>query len=378
MTPPGIVARLMAAVAPAPAPYLALEQNPGRCLFSVPIPVIEAEEKMMQLLSQHTARLTEMLKDGDGVTSTQGKKTSGIPLSLSQFRTAGHTRKAKLLSCVAAALAFLAAPVCAQTYEVVDYPGSIYTSVSGGPTQNGDVVGTYAASDNTLHGFLRNKKGGFTLINYPGAVQTQINGIVNSTGEIVGQWSGPGLTRWHGFVLDKKGNYTAVDFPDSSGAAIGGMNTRGDMIGSYFDSFIGYGAFVQDKNGAITVLTHPDATILAGATINSSGDTVSKCALPGYTKFVACLIRNGKLTIIDYPGSASTLPGGGDSVNDVTGVFLDQQGYAHGFLYIDGNYTSFDMPGALHTYGMSIGSQKEVVGQFTDASFRTYGFIRRP
>jgi hypothetical protein len=318
--------------------------------------------------------------DQDVVTSTQGKEMSAFPLSLSLFRTTGRTRKARFLSCVAAALAIVAAPVCAQTYEIVDFPGSAYTSVSGGPTQSGDVVGTYAASDNILHGFLRNKKGGFTLINYPGAVQTQINGIVSSTGEIVGQWSGPGMTSWHGFVLDKKGNYTTIDFPDSTFTAIGGMNTRGEMIGSFVHDAFGNGAFVQDRNGTITRLMHPDAAIWTGASINSNGDTVSTCVPTGHPTyaFVTCLISNGKLTVIDYPGSQLTLPGGGDSVNDVTGTVIDQQGYAHGFLYIDGNYTSFDVPGALTTYGLSIGTQKEVVGRFADTSFRTYGYIRRP
>ena len=57
-----------------------------------------------------------------------------------------------ILFCFATVL-LTAASSFAQ-YTTIDYPGAIYTVVNGGPSPEGDVVGTYEDAAFRVHGFI--------------------------------------------------------------------------------------------------------------------------------------------------------------------------------------------------------------------------------
>ena len=113
-----------------------------------------------------------------------------------------------------------------------------------------------------------------------------------------------------------------------------------------------------------------------GATVSPSGDTVSACTVSG--KGNICLIANGQLTLVYFPGSLGTAPGAGNPENDVVGGFTDTLLKTHGFIWTNGVYTQLDVPGATYTYATGISPKKEVVGYYYDTLGKYHGFIVRP
>lgn len=273
----------------------------------------------------------------------------------------------------AATAAIAAGPAIAATYTTIDYPGAIYTTVNGGPSPQGDVVGTYIDAAHKTHGFLRTAKGTFTSIDYPGAINTQINGWVNPSGSIVGQYVDT-ANKTHGFMLTAKGVFTSIDYPGGTSTVLSGINPEGQVIGNY--CVPGHcGAFTM-SDGVFTPLTYPNTNIYSGSTISPTGATVSACVAEG--KYQLCLIdQSGALTTVFYPGSSWTASGAGNPENDVVGGFIDAHG-THGFLFSGGVYTQLDVPGATSTFATGISPQKFVVGQYYDKAGKSHGFIVRP
>lgn len=273
----------------------------------------------------------------------------------------------------AAAAAFAAAPAVAATYTTIDYPGAIYTSVNGGPSPQGDMVGSYIDTANKTHGFLRSAKGAFTTIDYPGAINTQINGWVSPTGSIVGQYT-DSANKTHGFIMTAKGVFTAVNYPGGTSTTLNGINPEGQVIGAY--CVPGHCGVFTMSGGVFTPLTAPGATLYFGASISPTGATVSACTAAGKNQL--CLIdQTGTLTTIFYPGSFWTSPGAGNPENDLVGGFGDAHG-THGFLFTGGVFTKLDVPGAIYTYATGISPQKVVVGQYFDTANKSHGFVVRP
>ena len=67
----------------------------------------------------------------------------------------------------------------------------------------------------------------FTSIDVPGATDTQANGI-NTGGQIVGTYFDPAT---HGF-LDSGGSFTPIEIPGATGTRAFGINTGGQIVGS--------------------------------------------------------------------------------------------------------------------------------------------------
>jgi len=76
-----------------------------------------------------------------------------------------------------------------------------------------------------------------TNLDVPGGSTTVARGI-NSRGDVVGYWfnhsNGQGAIT-HGFVR-KEGSYVTIDVPGAFGGTIAsGINDRGDLVGGYYD-----------------------------------------------------------------------------------------------------------------------------------------------
>src|SRR5260370_3601373 len=97
--------------------------------------------------------------------------------------------------------------------------------------------------------FLLNN-GVFTIINVPGASDTAAEGI-NSVGQIVGSFADS--TGRHGF-LDTNGVFTKIDFPGTTFTEPFGINNSGQIVGA-FDGSIGH-AFL-DSNGVFSTINFP-------------------------------------------------------------------------------------------------------------------------
>src|SRR5207302_440744 len=93
------------------------------------------------------------------------------------------------------------------------------------------------------HGFLLSG-GSYTTLDVPvpGASQTTAGGI-NPRGDIVGTYV-DSSGHSHGFLLSG-GSYTTLDVPGATFTVAVGVNPRGDIVGFYYDSHFQQHGFLR-------------------------------------------------------------------------------------------------------------------------------------
>ena len=83
-----------------------------------------------------------------------------------------------------------------------------------------------------VHGFLLSQ-GTFTTIDFPGSVFTELSGI-NSKGDIVGNYVDAVELRVHVLLL-RQSNLSTIDFPGAVNTFSASINPEGDIAGGYFE-----------------------------------------------------------------------------------------------------------------------------------------------
>jgi uncharacterized membrane protein len=90
-------------------------------------------------------------------------------------------------------------------------------------------------------------------------------------------------------------------------------------------------------------------------------------------------------TIVQYPGSSSTIGRGINNSGDIVGTYACSPAAgctltgaagtagSHGFLLQDGVYTRIDVPGGTNTIARGISEQGTIIGQYSAAGV-THGF----
>jgi probable HAF family extracellular repeat protein len=73
-------------------------------------------------------------------------------------------------------------------------------------------------------------------------------------------------------------------------------------------------------------------------------------------------LAQGTYTQIDVPGAVATNANGIDVAGHVTGIYVDSDNRAHGFLLNAGVYATIDYPAASFTYLFNINNRGQVVG----------------
>jgi probable HAF family extracellular repeat protein len=148
----------------------------------------------------------------------------------------------------------------------------------------------------------------FTTLDVPGASTTSAAGI-NSRGQIVGFYFDSVDGSEHGFLYDA-GVFTTIDVPLGAGTSLIGINARGQIVGDFSDGGMQRG-FLDDA-GVFTTLDvpFPDARGTLARGINPRGQIVGFYAV-------------GPPEMADAP--------------------------VHGFLYDAGVFTTLDVPGAIFT-----------------------------
>ena len=224
----------------------------------------------------------------------------------------------------------------------IDFPGASLT-VAAAINDPGDIVGQYAlpSAPTERHGFLL-QDGVFSSFDPPGAVFTNALGI-NERGDIVGRYcthlpcAAPGGGSFHGFLL-RDGEFTTVDIAGALETDLFKVNARGQILGGFA---------TPDHKENLALLTNDNQTVLAppggqpvsldNGGVNERGDIVGTyCdfALPclitptGTHGFV---ISGGEFTVIDVPGASATAAVGINARGDIVGSYSDANG-THGFL----------------------------------------------
>jgi uncharacterized membrane protein len=169
-------------------------------------------------------------------------------------------------------------------YTSFDPEGSTFTNVLG-INDRGEIVGRYCTlavcgtvGTGVFHGFLL-KDGEFSPVTFPGSSETDAFKI-NSRGMIYGGFvNGAGEERP---FLSRDGDYVEVELPISNPVSLdnGGMNERGDMVGLYCDGKPPcviiptgtHGFFVSGDS--FETIDFPGARATSAIGINSRGDIV--------------------------------------------------------------------------------------------------------
>jgi uncharacterized membrane protein len=238
------------------------------------------------------------------------------------------------------------------------------------------------------HGAAQARLLAFFNIDVPGAVGTQPSGI-NSRGQIVGSYDDGQTT--HGF-LDDSGVFTTIDVPGALATQAAGINSRGQIVGSYGgNTDIPGGGFLYE-DGVFTAIQvpFPGASGTEALGINPQGQIVGTYV--DSDGFVRGFVDDaGVFTPVDVPfaGTFRTLPRGINSRGQIVGFYARREPpfgrfdfTIHGFLEQGGVFTAIEAPGGDCTHtgttcteANGINPQSQIVGFYVDDAQQEHGFI---
>lgn len=262
-----------------------------------------------------------------------------------------------------------------KTYNLttIDFPNAAATSIGGGISDRGDIVGSYTDSNKKTHGFLLSD-GVFTTIDVPGAASTLARGI-NARGDIVGSYqitpTKPGGDV-HGFLL-RDGVLTTFDYPGHLNTVPQRISATGVIVGCYHDA---------DNMGSMhgmQLTAEGFSAIDVPASMNNGTSPEGNRIAGLYTDMMnhghGYLIEKGVFYSFDVPGSVFTAAWDMNPSGEIVGVYTDAANTTHGFLRAGEDYLSIDFPGATATRAFGINARGDVVGTYVDAAKLTHGFL---
>jgi uncharacterized membrane protein len=224
----------------------------------------------------------------------------------------------------------------------IDYPGSSF-SVASSINDRGDILGWYTVPTDPTgrHGFVL-RDGVFTSFDPPGSTFTNPLGI-NNRGEVTGRFCtladclAPGLGSYHGFLW-QNGVFTLIDVPDANETNAFKPNENGAIVGGFGEG--GNELLFVLKNGQFTTMALPNGKPITqdDGGMNARGDIVgtycgvaSPCLI-GPSDNHGFLLSGDQLTTIDVAGATATALTGINARGDIVGGSTDSNGHSHGLL----------------------------------------------
>jgi hypothetical protein len=129
----------------------------------------------------------------------------------------------------------------------------------------------------------------------------------------------------------------------------------------------------SDREPIIVDIENYRGTALLG--LNRRGHVVGAVQKADLT-FSGFVIRNGALTIFDYPGAQSTQAEGIRKDGTIVGTYV-MDNTSHGFLlHPNGQFTSFDAPQACETFIFDTNDAGDLAGAYVDCTSRQmHGYV---
>lgn len=149
----------------------------------------------------------------------------------------------------------------------------------------------------------------FAKLNYPGSPSTELNGINKwntIVGTAVGSGEAGGTNAMFGFKY-QNGKFSPIRYPGATQTTITGINDNGVIVGGYQKANAQWSGFILEGGTFKTVNLSPG---YVPSDINNEGEIVSGNEI---------LYPDGKLEIIDLPGSAGTSALGINDLGIITG-----------------------------------------------------------
>ncbi|HZU30855.1 MAG TPA: hypothetical protein VFB79_07050, partial [Candidatus Angelobacter sp.] len=312
------------------------------------------------------------------VPALAGDITSLVTFNTSLSTSATGTARASLTS---ATFLYTMAPVIPAprlaplSYANIDLPGLPITEASN-INDAGQIVGLFQDASGVQHGYVTEKKGGFTTIDFPGATSTAVEGI-NNRGDIVGSYTDNAGTL-HGFS-SQNGALATIDFPGAILTLPIEINDKGQVVGEYQSADQGFHGFLLD-NGQFTTIDHGPTSgqfaLSFAAGINNHGDIVGPFFDP--RTFRGFLDSNNTFQELNIPGQGDTEPAAISNAGDIVGTYDDINFVTHGFLRTRGNFQTVDFPGGDFTFALGINSFQQIVGIYADAEGNFHSFLATP
>jgi probable HAF family extracellular repeat protein len=249
----------------------------------------------------------------------------------------------------------------------IDVLGGTWTRLVG-INNEGRMVGDYIDANGILHGVLFNRNV-ISTIDVPGAAGTSALGI-NERGQIVGYYVEADST-WHGFLLEG-GVFTTIDPPAAASAEAVGINDAGTIVGDYVDANGAYHGFIYE-NSTYSSIDFPGASGTSLIKINDPGQMVGYYFVSG-TYHGLLVNADHSMTTFDVRYETDiTTPTDINNRGEIVGLYWDQNGFEHGYVYINGNFTQIDAPGTgTEPFGMN--ERREIVGVYSDTT-ALHGFV---
>ena len=285
-----------------------------------------------------------------------------------------------------------AIPGAVRLSDPPGFPGATAFSTHFAINDHGAVAGIYGDSlpggdgnlpPGSVHGFVKDRRGGVTRFDVPGAREVLAKGI-NNRGQVVGEYvddtAVPGASGLlpagsvHGFIRRPNGRISAFDVPFAYLHDIGDINDRGQIVGYYDDPDRPYnlgGGFLRERDGRITKLDVPGALSTNPRCVNDRGQVVGSYVDAG-TKpnsdgtipqgvIHGFIWERGRYRVFDPAGSVYTEPTGCNDRGQITGGYQDAWGKEHGFLLSRGRTIRLDARGRIDNIAWGINNRGEVV-----------------
>jgi uncharacterized membrane protein len=247
------------------------------------------------------------------------------------------------LFAIAVAVLLSVAPHGAARRDALPLPPHA-TSMALDINNRGDVIGQYFGAG-TIHAFLLSRGRTLSLIDVPGAEGTIVQGL-NSRGNIVGSyWTGVDGEPGHGFIRSPAGQVTTIDVPGGRSTILTGINDHGIAVGYYVEVLPNTDerlrGVVVGRDG-LQIVDNPFAfhTFLTGVT--NSGTIVGYFGNHPAETDHAFLLRRGEWTVVQYPGAQSTQLYGIASDGAAVGAAMFAEEPARAFIYRNERFDDLD------------------------------------
>ena len=185
----------------------------------------------------------------------------------------------------------------------------------------------------------------------------------------------PSLILFSLAVVAHAATWTTIEPPGSTATEVFGINSGGDLVGTYSDSAGSQHGFLL-SGGTFTDVDVPNGTRTAATAINDSRQIVGYFQ-QGVT--VHGFFFDGRNFItLDFPGAWQTKALGINNAAEVVGIYVDNSQHPHGFKWSNGTFLSIDVPGSDNTSLTGINNFDHMVGYFFDRHGVSQAFMLNP
>lgn len=278
-----------------------------------------------------------------------------------------------VLACMVAAAAADQPPLTFK-FKKFNVPGGIDTN-PGGISNTGVIVGQYTDKNLVLHGFILNGTK-LTKLDDPkgtagttGASNLALDGAIR----VVGAYTNAQTAAVTGFLY-KGGKFTDVPGPKGAiASSASAINDAGDIVGDYVDSNSVTHGFLL-KGGKYTTLDPPGSRGTVATGVDKKDNVVMYWANSAGT-FSSSLYNGKTYKTINVPNEASSIATDINTGGDVTYQVIDSNNVNHGALLHKGKYYVLDYPKSAFTFSGAVNDHSTIVGSWrTTASGHNIGY----